>query len=302
MGTCKLRCRHKSRWCTHGGRSCSRWERRRHSLFAIQSRHHGYRDSPRPPPSQKIEFRKYIESNYLTEGDASTDAEVHLLSGDKTTSEKDDAITESHGGSGTGSNYPLNGDTTMLQGKRDKKHAYLRLSAGSRYSLQLPIQRMRGISDREAQARYTEQRHLSSNVPGFNPRNEYNQTDKGHEDEKRRRTIGEIHQRREASNTLLSLPPFVLQQPKEGREIHEDGAVAGDRDNQDSVSINRNGPIPFSRVAVRRGGVSTAEHHRVSEPMLFLQSGHGSGIAARSYMTLLDPGTSMRRRRCFASE
>ena len=48
-------------------------------------------------------------------------------------------------------------------------------------------------------------------------------------------------------------------------------------------------PCRFSGISMRKGGISTAVHHKVSEPMLFLQSGHGSGIAARSYMTPLDP-------------
>ncbi len=45
----------------------------------------------------------------------------------------------------------------------------------------------------------------------------------------------------------------------------------------------------FSGISMRRGGISQAVHARVPEPILFLQSGHGSGIAARAYMAPADP-------------
>lgn len=45
----------------------------------------------------------------------------------------------------------------------------------------------------------------------------------------------------------------------------------------------------FSGISMRRGGISTAIHAKVLEPVLFLQSGHGSGTAARAYMVPLDP-------------
>ena len=45
----------------------------------------------------------------------------------------------------------------------------------------------------------------------------------------------------------------------------------------------------FSGISMRRGGISQAVHKRVPEPILFLQSGHGSGIAARAYMAPQDP-------------
>jgi hypothetical protein len=45
----------------------------------------------------------------------------------------------------------------------------------------------------------------------------------------------------------------------------------------------------FSGISMRRGGISQAVHARVPEPILFLQSGHGSGIAARAYMVPQDP-------------
>ena len=44
-----------------------------------------------------------------------------------------------------------------------------------------------------------------------------------------------------------------------------------------------------SGISMRRGGISAAIHARVPEPVLFLQSGHGAGIAARSYMVPEDP-------------
>ena len=44
-----------------------------------------------------------------------------------------------------------------------------------------------------------------------------------------------------------------------------------------------------SGISMRRGGISAAIHARVPEPVLFLQSGHGAGIAARAYMVPEDP-------------
>ena len=49
------------------------------------------------------------------------------------------------------------------------------------------------------------------------------------------------------------------------------------------------GDTHFSGISMRRGGISQAVHARVPEPILFLQSGHGSGFAARSYMVPEDP-------------
>ena len=113
--------------------------------------------------------------------------------------------------------------------------------------------------------------------------------DEGHDNEKRRKTIGTIHQSHEITSVLPFLSSPVLQQPEEGWRVPEDGEVAGDGGGKDSVSSDLNGSMPFSGVSMCRGGIYTAVHHRVSKPMLFLQSGHGSGIAARSYMTPLDP-------------
>ena len=44
-----------------------------------------------------------------------------------------------------------------------------------------------------------------------------------------------------------------------------------------------------SGMSMRRGGILAAIHARVPEPVLFLQSGHGAGIAARAYMVPQDP-------------
>ena len=44
-----------------------------------------------------------------------------------------------------------------------------------------------------------------------------------------------------------------------------------------------------SGISMRRGGISAAVHARVPEPILFLQSGHGAGFAARAYMVPEDP-------------
>jgi integrase len=48
-------------------------------------------------------------------------------------------------------------------------------------------------------------------------------------------------------------------------------------------------PAHFSGLSMRRGGISTALVARVPEPILFLQSGHGSNCAARNYMVPRDP-------------
>jgi hypothetical protein len=116
--------------------------------------------------------------------------------------------------------------------------------------------------------------------------------DKGHDNEKRGKTIGEMHQNREPRSSMSFLSSPVLQQSEEGWRVPEDGEVAGDGGGKDSVSFDRNRSMPLFRDVYAqggRGGISTAVHHRVSEPMLFLQSGQGSGITARLYMTPLDP-------------
>ena len=45
----------------------------------------------------------------------------------------------------------------------------------------------------------------------------------------------------------------------------------------------------FSGLSMRRGGISAALVARVPEPILFLQSGHGSNNAARNYMVPRNP-------------
>jgi integrase len=45
----------------------------------------------------------------------------------------------------------------------------------------------------------------------------------------------------------------------------------------------------FSGISMRRGCISQAIHARVPEPILYLQSGHGSGFAARTYIVPEDP-------------
>ncbi len=44
-----------------------------------------------------------------------------------------------------------------------------------------------------------------------------------------------------------------------------------------------------SGISMRRGGISAGLAARVLEPILFLQSGHGSNCAARTYMVPRDP-------------
>ena len=48
-------------------------------------------------------------------------------------------------------------------------------------------------------------------------------------------------------------------------------------------------PTYYSGISMRRGGISAAIAARVPEPILFLQSGHGSNCAARNYMVPRDP-------------
>lgn len=48
-------------------------------------------------------------------------------------------------------------------------------------------------------------------------------------------------------------------------------------------------PTHYSGLSMRRGGISAALVARVPEPILFLQSGHGSNCAARNYMVPRDP-------------
>ena len=45
----------------------------------------------------------------------------------------------------------------------------------------------------------------------------------------------------------------------------------------------------YSGKSMRSGGISAALAARVPEPILFLQSGHGTHCAARNYMTPRDP-------------
>jgi len=45
----------------------------------------------------------------------------------------------------------------------------------------------------------------------------------------------------------------------------------------------------YSGISMRRGGISAGLAGRVPEPILFLQSGHGSNCAARNYMVPRDP-------------
>jgi hypothetical protein len=49
------------------------------------------------------------------------------------------------------------------------------------------------------------------------------------------------------------------------------------------------GETHLSEISMHQGGISQAALARVPEPILLLQSGHGSGFAARSYMVPEDP-------------
>jgi len=48
-------------------------------------------------------------------------------------------------------------------------------------------------------------------------------------------------------------------------------------------------PTHFSGLSMRRGGIGAVLVARVLEPILFLQSGHGSHCAVRNYMVPRDP-------------
>ena len=48
-------------------------------------------------------------------------------------------------------------------------------------------------------------------------------------------------------------------------------------------------PRHFSGISMRRGGISAPINAGVQEPILFLQSGHGSDILGRRYMQPTDP-------------
>jgi hypothetical protein len=45
----------------------------------------------------------------------------------------------------------------------------------------------------------------------------------------------------------------------------------------------------FSGLSIRRAGISAGLSARVQELVMFLQSGHGKGTAARNYMVPTDP-------------
>ena len=45
----------------------------------------------------------------------------------------------------------------------------------------------------------------------------------------------------------------------------------------------------YSGLSMRRGGITAAVQARVSEPVLFRQSGHGTALAGRRYVDPVDP-------------
>jgi hypothetical protein len=48
-------------------------------------------------------------------------------------------------------------------------------------------------------------------------------------------------------------------------------------------------PRHYSGISMRRGGITAAVQARVSEPILYLQSGHGTAMAGRRYVDPVDP-------------
>ena len=57
----------------------------------------------------------------------------------------------------------------------------------------------------------------------------------------------------------------------------------------DTLKLIRVNTSHYSGISMRRGGISAGPAARVPEPILFLQSGHGSNCAARNYMLPRDP-------------
>ena len=45
----------------------------------------------------------------------------------------------------------------------------------------------------------------------------------------------------------------------------------------------------YSCISMRRGGITAAVQAKVSEPILYLQSGHGTAMAGRRYVDPVDP-------------
>jgi len=45
----------------------------------------------------------------------------------------------------------------------------------------------------------------------------------------------------------------------------------------------------YSGISMRRGGITAAVQAKVSEPILYLQSGHGTAMAGRRYVDPVDP-------------
>jgi hypothetical protein len=94
-----------------------------------------------------------------------------------------------------------------------------------------------------------------------------------------------LHQGGTTSGALPALPaPF--REFSEGwraksASIKTAGFESGPEGNQPGSERQRQ----FLGISMRRGAI----HARVQEPILYLQSGHGSGFAARSYIVPEDP-------------
>ncbi len=56
-----------------------------------------------------------------------------------------------------------------------------------------------------------------------------------------------------------------------------------------SLELNDVDTQHFSDLSMRPGAISAGLSARVQEPVMFLQSGHGRGTAARNYMVPTDP-------------
>ncbi len=56
-----------------------------------------------------------------------------------------------------------------------------------------------------------------------------------------------------------------------------------------AINLVQSDSDSFLGIFMRRGGILQAVHARVPETILYLQSGYGSGLAARAYIVPEDP-------------
>jgi hypothetical protein len=93
---------------------------------------------------------------------------------------------------------------------------------------------------------------------------------------------GGLHEDQESCGKMQALPSSLRERTASGDDVRQ-------RMSRQQISgavksalrlIGIDSPM-VSGISMRRGGISAAIHAQVQEPVLFLQSGHGSGLAAR---------------------